>query len=132
MEDWAAGSELRNYGIRNGSNPGLSYMLRTIILFLPIAGVLLFHAWVKAQITTTGMRNQELRVDEEKLLREQKNLIAKESTLRRPDVIAERARKEFNMALLQPNQLLPAPKITQPDNSVLAMTNSKASGLKRD
>jgi len=132
MKDWAAGSESRNYGIRNGSNPGLSDMLRTIILFLPIAGVLLFHAWVKAQITTTGTKNQEFRIKEETLLREQRYLTAKENMLRRPDVIATRAGKEFNMALLRPNQILPAPNMAQPDNSVLAMTNSKASGLKRD
>ena len=118
MTDWAYGSERRNYGI--GKRIGISAQEMFWILFLlvPIAGSLIFHLWIRSQITDTGYKIQELTRLEESLTRTQEKLSVKEGKLQNPERIERIARGRLGMEPLRPEQVFPyAPA----DRSVMAM-----------
>lgn len=133
MTDWAAGIEMRNYGIKREIDAGiLSEHLKTIVMLGLVAGTLLFYSWVRSQIINTGYESQNLFTLEESLLRTQKWLILEEETLRNPERIDTIARAELSMAPLQPNQLILPPLPNESgSNYVMAMANSEAAGLKQ-
>ena len=132
MIDWVDGIETRNYGIKSNLNAGmLSELMRVIISFVMFAGVLLFFTWVRSQIVNTGYENQQLRAEEESLLRIQKKLIIEEETLKSLDRIDTIARNELNMIALQPKQIILTQLNTtrQSTPNVLAMADSGAAHL---
>ena len=55
MNDWAGGSESRNYGIKRITDPQkLSELLWIIFSLSMVAAALLFYAWVRNQIISIG------------------------------------------------------------------------------
>jgi len=134
MTDWADGNETRNYGVKCViDSRTLSDLVRTIVCMAMVAGSLLFYLWVRSQIISVGYENQDLLVQEESLLRTQKNLELKEATLKDPGRIDDIARNQLGMIPLSPNQLI-LPQIQDINRSIpdaFAMAISEPTVLKR-
>ncbi len=107
MIDWVGGIENRNYGIKRITDPQkLSELLGIILSLATIAGVLLVYAWIRSQIIDIGYSGQQLRAQEECLVREQRKLVLEEQTLKNPERVETLARVELGMTRLRANQLL--------------------------
>jgi len=107
MIDWAGGMENRNYGIKRITNPQkMAELLWIIFSLVMVGGALLFYAWVRSQIINTGYKGQQLRVQEENLLRENKKLIVQEAILKDPERIDYIARTDLAMTRLRANQII--------------------------
>jgi len=125
MTDWVYESENRNYGIKRRHGISARELLLAFFLLAPVAGVLVFHLWVRSQITDTGYKNQELSRLEESLLRTREKLIIKEEILQSPERIDRVARTSLGMEPLRPEQVLsPKTPYVRTDRSVMAMVNS--------
>lgn len=133
MTDWADGIETRNYGIKSEIDASmLSELLRNIIPLALIAVALLFYAWVRSQIVSTGFENQSLYAAERTLAGKQKQLMLEEDWLKNPGRIDDIARNELGMAPLRPNQFI-LPQTQDVDrelSNTLAMADSEAPLLK--
>ena len=124
MTDWAYGSEKRNYGIRKKTGISARELFLAFFLLVPITGSLIFHLWVRSQITDMGYKIQELSRHEESLMRTREKLIVKEEILHSPERIDRVARLSLGMEPLRPEQVL-SPQIpyVPADRSVIAMVN---------
>jgi cell division protein FtsL len=107
MMDWAGGMETRNYAIRREIDTRnlLDLLLISISIGL-MAGVFLFHSWVRAQLVETGYAAQNLQAEEKVLISHQEKLTLEEQTLLSPDRIDAIAQAELGMRPPRPNQLL--------------------------
>ncbi|MCL2877201.1 MAG: cell division protein FtsL [Acidobacteria bacterium] len=125
MTDWVYESEKRNYGIKRKNGISARELLWALFLLVPVAGSLIFHLWVRGQITDTGYKIQELSRLEESLMRTQEKLIVREEILQSPERIDRVARIRLGMEPLRPEQVL-SPQIPYApvDRSVMAMANS--------
>ncbi len=132
MTDWADGIETCNYGIKCKIETGmLMELIRTVVVFVLVAGAFLFYSWIRIHIVNTGYEIQKLFAQEESLLRTQKALILEEETLRNPQRIDIIARGELGMAPLRPNQLIPL-RLRDDDNSLsleMALVDTEAMNL---
>jgi cell division protein FtsL len=129
MTDWADGIETRNYGIRSEIDASvLSELLRNIIPLVMVAVALLFYAWVRSQIVSTGYESQSLYSKEQNLLKDQKRLDVEAEWLKNPRNIETIARNELGMTLLRPNQFIPPPSqdVENGLSGTLAMVDSEA------
>jgi cell division protein FtsL len=125
MTDWVNGIEKRNYGIKKKNGVISRDMFLNFFLLFLIAGSLIFHLWVRGQITYTGYRIQELSRLEESLMRTNEKLIVREGALQSPERIDRIARDQLGMAPMRPEQvLLPRPPYVPMDRSVMAMANN--------
>ena len=125
MIDWVSGSEKRNYGIKKKTGISVRELFWAFFLLAPIAGSLIFHLWVRSQITDTGYKMQELSRLEESLTRTRENLVVKEETLQSPERIDRIARDWLGMAPLRPEQVLsPQTPLFPADRSVMTMANN--------
>ena len=124
MTDWVHGSEKRNYGIRKKTGINARELFLALILLVPITGSLIFHLWVRNQITDTGYKIQALSRSEESLMKRLEKLTVEEEILQSPERIDRIARVQLGMAPMRPEQVL-APWIpgVQVDRSVVAMVN---------
>ena len=125
MIDWASGSEKRNYGIKRKTGISVRELFWAFFLLLPITGSLIFHLWVRSQITDTGYKLQELSLLEESLTRTQEKLVFKEEKLQSPERIDFIARNRLGMTPLRPEQVLsPGTPFVPVDRSAMAMANN--------
>ena len=128
MTDWADGIETRNYGIKSEIDASmLSELLRNIIPLALIAVALLFYAWVRSQIVSTGFASQSLYAKEQTLLRDKKQLDLQKDCLKNPRNIDDRARNELGMIPLRPNQVI-LPQMQDLDgglSNTMAMADSE-------
>ena len=124
MTDWIYENEKRNYGIRKQSGINAHELFWVLLIIIPITGSLIFHLWVRGQITDTGYKIQELSRLEESLTRTQEKLVLKEEILQSPERIDRIARVRLGMEPMRPEQVLSplVPNFTG-DRSVLAMAN---------
>ncbi len=107
MKDWANGVEARNYGIkRQTDRRNLKELLKIILSVLMLAGVFFFCSWVRSRIVELGYLEQNLRVEEEGLLRAQRVLVVEEANLENPERIDNIARNDLGMTLMRTNQFL--------------------------
>jgi cell division protein FtsL len=127
MTDWMHENEKRNYGIKKKTGINVRGLFWALLVLIPITGALIFHLWVRSQITNTGYRIQELVEKEEALTREREKLIVKEGKLYNPERIDRVAREQLGMAPLRPDQVLPPriPDVVPVDRSALAMMDRK-------
>ncbi|HYK90992.1 MAG TPA: cell division protein FtsL [Acidobacteriota bacterium] len=135
MIDWACGIENRNYGIKRITDPQkLSELLWIIFSLAMVAGVLLFYASIRSQITSMGYSVQQLRAQEDTLVSDQRKLILEEQTLKNPERIEKIARVDLGMTRLRTDQLLmPQYQDVEPlGSNTLALANpSRASAEAR-
>ena len=125
MTDWACGSEKRNYGIRKKTGISARELFLAFFLLVPITGSLIFHLWVRSQITDTGYEIQKFSQLEESLIRTHEKLVVKEEILQSPERIDRIARNRLGMAPLLPEQVLvPRIPIVPADLPVMAMANN--------
>jgi len=125
MTDWVGGSENRNYGIREKNGMSARDMFWLLFLLIPITGSLVFHLWVRSQITDTGYKIQELSRIEESLTRAREKLVVKEEILQSPDRIDRIARASLGMQPLRPEQVLSSrTTYVAVDRSVTAMAGN--------
>jgi cell division protein FtsL len=133
MTDWADGIETRNYGIKSEIDASmLSELLRNIIPLVLVAVALLFYAWVRNQIVSTGFESQSLYAAERTLAGKQKQLMLEEDWLKNPGRIEDIARNDLGMTLLRPNQII-LPQTQDVDrelSNTLAMADSEAPLIK--
>ena len=124
MTDWVYENENRNYGIKKKTGINARELFWVLFLLIPITGTLIFHLWVRGQITYTGYEMQKLSQREESLLRMQEKLVVKEEILQSPARIDRVARVRLGMTPLRPDQVLPprTPYVTA-DRSEIAMVN---------
>ncbi|MDR0841915.1 MAG: hypothetical protein LBP68_00670 [Acidobacteriota bacterium] len=124
MMDWSIGIEKRNYGIRFGGSVVPRELLRTIFLIIPVAGVLLFHLWVRNQVNLIGYEINRLSEREDSLLRTQEKLLSEEARQQSPGVIENIALNQLGMSPLRPEQLLVSRPLVDPaERSLMAMTD---------
>jgi len=123
MIDWTQKSEIKNYGIRNKNGIRARELLIALFLLLPITGSLIFHLWVRGQITNTGYEIQKLSAHEEKLTRELEKLKVKEARLQSPERVDYIARNWLGMAPLRPDQILSPQTPAQTDRSIMALAD---------
>ncbi len=107
MRDWACRIEARNYSIkRRTDRRNLSDLLTFTASVVLLAGVFGFYAWVQCGIRSLGYQEQNLMAREESLVRDQKNLILEEQTLKNPERIEFIAQNELGMVRVRTNQLM--------------------------
>ena len=125
MTDWVYENETRNYGIRKKIGINARELCLVLFLVVPITGTLIFHLWVRSEITDTGYKIQELSRLEEALTRTHEKLIVKEEKLQSPERI-DRIARAIGMAPLRPEQVLPSrvPSVTD-DIFVIAMVSRR-------
>jgi len=126
MIDWVYGSEHRNYGIKKKKNIiSAKELIISLLILIPLTGTIVFHLWVRSEVTDTGYKIRELSQREDTLLRMREKLIIKEEVLQSPDRIDRIARVLLEMEPLRPEQVL-APQIpyNPADRSILAMAGS--------
>jgi len=125
MTDWVGGSENRNYGIREKNGISARDLFWLLFLLIPITGSLVFHLWVRSQITDTGYKIQELSHIEESLTRAREKLAVKEEILQSPDRIDRIARVSLGMQPLRPEQVLsPRTQYVPVDRSIMAVAGN--------
>ena len=125
MTDWVQGTENRNYGIRKKNGINARELFLALFLFVPITGSLIFHLWVRTEITDIGYRIQELSMAEESLTRERAKLLVKEEGLQSPERIDRIARVSLGMEPLRPEQVLsPGTPFVRSDGSSMAMASN--------
>lgn len=118
MLDLAAGIEVRNYGLRRAGDPrSLLESLKMIFPLAMVAGALSFYVWVRGQVIQVGYQSQRLKAQEEELLQTKQHLVLEEQTLKDPRWLEAAARKNLNMAALEPCQVIPAPLFESWDTS---------------
>jgi len=124
MTDWIYETENRNYGIKKKTGINARELFWTLFLLIPITGTLIFHLWVRGQITYTGYEIQKVSRQEETLTRALEKLVVKEEILQSPERIDRVARVRLGMAPLRPDQVLtPRTPYVPDDRSVIAMVN---------
>lgn len=107
MRDWACRIETRNYSIKRRTDQrNLCELLTITASVVLLAGVFGFYAWVRCGIRDLGYQEQFLTTHEESLLRDQKNLILEEQTLKNPQRIEFIAQTELGMVRVHTNQLM--------------------------
>jgi cell division protein FtsL len=107
MTDWADGIEIRNYGIRRRTDRRhLAELLKITSLLGLLAAVFGFYAWIRCTIVDLGYEEQDLRVEEEALLREEKQLAIAEQSLKDPERIERIAQDQLGMNRMKTNQLI--------------------------
>jgi len=116
----------RNYGIKRKN---IFIITREhLLFFVPlvlIAAALFFQLSVRARITETGYRINELSQREEALNRELEKLAVKQQALQSPERIDRIARGRLGMEPLRPDQILtPAVPYVPFDRSVVAMNRN--------
>ena len=125
MTDWVYEIENRNYCIKKKTGVSARELLLVFVLLVPIAGSLIFHLWVRGQITDTGYKINKLSRIEESLLRMQEKLVVKEETLQSPERIDRIARGHLGMKPMRPDQVLvPQAPYILADRSEMAMVNN--------
>ena len=136
MVDWANRIEARNYNVRRETD--LRYtneLLKMILALAMVAGVLVYHSWVRSQFISVGYESQNLKEIESELLHEQQGLIIQEETLKNLERIDRIARNDLNLVPLRPNQLIPSQvqDIESSSAGVLAMVDlpRTSDGLKK-
>ncbi len=134
MTDWANGIEKRNYGIKRKIDRHMLWDFLVILLsFAMVAGALIFHSWVRNQMTHTGYASQKLLAEEESLLRIQKRLILEEEILKSPERIDAIARNDLGLAPLRPGQMI-VPRLQETEivlSSALAAADSAGADPKK-
>ena len=124
MTDWVSGTEKRNYGIRKKNAINARELFWVLFLLVPVTGSLIFHLWVRTEITDIGYKIQELSMIEESLVRERAKLLVKEENLQNPERIDHVARARLGMEPLRPDQVLsPGTPFVRGDRSVMAMVS---------
>ena len=124
MTDWVYENEKRNYGMKKKSGINPHELFWALLLLIPITGSLIFHLWVRGQITDMGYKIQALSQLEESLTRTQEKLIVKEEILQSPERIDRIARVRLGMSPLRPDQVLSPRMPPVPiDYSEIAMLN---------
>jgi len=124
MNDWIHGTEKRNYGIRKKNGIKATELFWALFLIIPVTGSLIFHLWVRSQITDTGYKIQEISMIEESLTREREKLLVKEEVLQSPERIDRVARASLDMKPLRPEQVLsPRTPFVRGDGSSVAMVS---------
>jgi len=124
MIDWVQGTENRNYGIRKKNGINARELFWALFLLVPITGSLIFHLWVRSEITDIGYRIQELSSAEESLVRERAKLLVKEEGLQSPERIDRVARARLGMEPLRPEQVLsPGTPFVRGDRYASAMVS---------
>jgi cell division protein FtsL len=110
MVDFASGSEGKNYGLSNTSDPrSLLESLKILSPLVAIAGILSFHVWICTQSIQIGYESQQLLIQEEKLLNTQRQLILEEQTLKDPKSLETLARRDLGMIMLPLDQVIMPP-----------------------
>ncbi len=107
MIDWAEGTEAKNYAIRRDINARNLLELLLVSLSIGIvAGVLVFHSWVRIRIVDIGYEEQQLSAEEQALRKIEEGLNLEEQTLMSPDRIDAIARNELGMQSLRASQVM--------------------------
>ena len=107
MMDWAGSIQTRNYGIKRRTDErNLRELLSIILSVLALAAVFFFCSWVRSRIVELGYSEQNLRAEEESLLRTQRILVVEEANLQNPERIDSIARNDLGMTRVRTNQLL--------------------------
>jgi|WetSurSiteA1Bulk_404760.scaffolds.fasta_scaffold12442_2 cell division protein FtsL len=109
MVDLAAGTEVRNYGLKRTPDPKI--LQESLLLILPlavIAGALSFSIWIRSQIIYVGYQKQDLKTQEEELSRNQQQLVVEEQTLKDPKWLEAVASSSLGMIVVRPDQIIPA------------------------
>lgn len=108
MRDYATESFDRNIGIRRET--GRRNLGELLLIGAPlalIAVVLFFYSWVRAELVATGYSLQQLRAEEQELLRERGVLALEEERLKHPARIDDIARNGLGLARVRTSQILP-------------------------
>jgi cell division protein FtsL len=109
MVDLAAGTEVRNYGLKRTTDPKI--LQESLILILPlavIAGALSFSIWIRSEIVYVGYQKQDLKAQEEELARNRQQLVVEEQTLTNPEWLDAVASNSLGMIVVRPDQIIPA------------------------
>ncbi|MBN1568772.1 MAG: cell division protein FtsL [Acidobacteria bacterium] len=109
MVDLAAGTEVRNYGLKRTPDPKI--LQESLILILPlavIAAALAFSIWIRSEIIYSGYQKQDLKAQEEELLRSHQQLVVEEQILKDPRWLDAVAGNSLGMIIVRPDQIIPA------------------------
>ena len=109
MVDLAAGTEVRNYGLKRTPDPKI--LQESLMLILPlavIAGALSFSIWIRSQIIYVGYQKQDLKMQEEELSHNRQQLVVEEQTLKNPKWLDAVAGNSLGMIVVRPDQIIPA------------------------
>ncbi len=110
MLDLAAGMEHRNFALRK--TPDLQTLSESLKIVLPLAMIacaLCFHIWIRGQNVHIGYQSQQLKEQEQNLLRIQQHIIVEEQALLDPKSLDELARNKLGMIILPIDRIIPAP-----------------------
>ncbi len=109
MVDLAAGTEIRNYGLKRTPDPKI--LQESLLLILPLAVIacaLAFSIWIRSQIIDAGYQKQDLKIQEEELSRSLQQLVVEEQVLKDPKWLDAVASKSLGMVIVRPDQIIPA------------------------
>ena len=131
MVDWAGSIQTQNNGVkRQTDRRNLRDLLNLMLSVVMLAGVFLFFSWVRSRIVELGYYEENLRIEEESLLRAQRILIVDEANLQNPERIDSIARYNLGLRPMRSNQFLPPqipdPELSGPTRLALASSPSPA------
>ena len=127
MMDWAEGTRAKNYAVLHEIDARNLIELLLISLSIGIvAGVLVFHSWVRTSIVELGYQQQSLLEEEQVLSKMQQSLSLEEQTLKSPGRIDAIARMELGMQSIHASQVVVTVEsgAELAGASVLALANS--------